>query len=399
MLKESLRMSWQNIKSNKMRTFLTMLGIIIGVTAIIALITTVEGATGEITNQFASLGAGKISVSVSGTPLKRGLNNDDIDKIAALDNIAGVDPNVSIAKYAAHDGTLLEDVTVEGRSASYFSGDEGLIGSGRGLTAMDMDAHSRVCVVDGELRTNLFPNEDPVGQEIVVGGLTFTIVGMLDDESDNDVMSAMSAMTGGTSNGKVIIAYPAALRMSGSGTVNSLTLYLNDTSRSDSTIDDVEDVLNGIFNYRDNAFTIINLDSLLSAMDTITGMMTTLLAGIASIALLVGGIGIMNMMLVSVTERTTEIGLRKALGARPVLIQTQFLIESVMLSLMGGLIGILLGLAVSYVIAQLIGFEFVISVGAVTLAFGFSATVGILFGWAPARKASRLNPIDALRSM
>lgn len=399
MLKESLRMSWQNIKSNKMRTFLTMLGIIIGVTAIIALITTVEGATGEITSQFSALGAGKVSVSVTGTSIKRGLNSEDIAKIAAIDNIAGVDPSVTLSRHIAHEGTLLEDASIEGRSAAYFSGESTAVSSGRALTSMDMDAYSRVCLVDGDIRAALFPNENPVGHEIVISGLTFTVVGVLDDGSDNDVMRAMSAMNSADSSGTVIIPYPAALRMTGSGSVNSLTLYLADTDKADQTIDQVEELLNATFNYRDNAFRILNLDSLLDTMDTITGMMTTMLAGIASIALLVGGIGIMNMMLVSVSERTTEIGLRKALGARPGLIQAQFLIESVMLSLMGGIAGILLGNVLSYVIAEAIGFQFALSTGAIALAFTFSASVGILFGWAPASKASRLNPIEALRSM
>ena len=399
MLKESLRMSWQNIRSNKTRTFLTMLGIIIGVTAIIALITTVEGATGEITSQFSALGAGKVSVSVTGTSIKHGLNSEDIAKIAAIDNIAGVDPSVTLSRHIAHEGTLLEDTSIEGRSAAYFSGESTAVSSGRALTSMDMDAYSRVCLVDGDIRAALFPNENPIGQEIVISGLTFTVVGVLDDGSDNDVMRAMSAMNSADSSGTVIIPYPAALRMSGSGSVNSLTLYLADTDKADQTIDQVEELLNATFNYRDNAFRILNLDSLLDTMDTITGMMTTMLAGIASIALLVGGIGIMNMMLVSVSERTTEIGLRKALGARPGLIQAQFLLESVMLSLMGGLAGILLGNMLSYIIAVAIGFTFSISTGAIALAFTFSASVGILFGWAPARKASRLNPIEALRSM
>ena len=212
-------------------------------------------------------------------------------------------------------------------------------------------------------------------------------------------MSAMQMMSGGQDNGRVIIPYQAAMQLMGTGSVRSMTLYLKDTSLSDDTIARVKDVLNAAFNYRDDAYTVINLDSLLETMNTMTGMMTTLLAGIASIALLVGGIGIMNMMLVSVTERTTEIGLRKALGARPRLIQTQFLMESVMLSLMGGLIGIVLGNLISAAIAAWIGFTFQLSPGAISLGFGFSATVGILFGWAPARKASRLNPIDALRSM
>ncbi len=399
MLKESLRMSWQNIKSNKMRTFLTMLGIIIGVTAIIALITTMEGATGEITSQFTALGAGKVNVSVTGTPLKRGLNSNDIQQIAAIDNIAGVDPNVSLSRHVAAEGVLLEDATIEGRSASYFKGETNLIGAGRGLTPMDMDAHSRSCVIDGDIRSALFPNENPVGKEIVIAGLTFTVVGVTDDGGDSDVMRAMSAMSGGSSAGTIIIPYPAALRMTGTGAVNSLTLYMADTSQTDAAITRLEERLNSIFNYRDNAFNILNLDSLLDTMDTITGMMTTLLAGIASIALLVGGIGIMNMMLVSVSERTTEIGLRKALGARPGLIQGQFLLESVLLSLMGGGIGIILGNLVSFILAIVIGFDFVLSPSAITLAFLFSASVGILFGWAPARKASRLNPIDALRSM
>lgn len=398
MLKESLRMSWQNIKSNKMRTFLTTLGIIIGVAAIITLITTVEGATNEITSQFTELGAGKVSISVSGTALKRGLSDEDIQRISEIDNISGVDPTVSYTQHVAGDGSLCKDVTVEGRSAAYFS-DSDLIGMGRPLTPMDMDRNSRVCIIDSKLHQNLFPSEDPIGKEIIISGLTFRIVGMLSDTSDDDVMSAMSAMMGGDSNGKAIIPYQTVLRLTRSNSVTSLTLYLQDTNLSDETISEVESVLNAAFNYRDNAYQVINLDSLLDTMNTMTGMMTTMLAGIASIALLVGGIGIMNMMLVSVSERTMEIGLRKALGAKPSLIQTQFLIESVMLSLIGGLAGIVIGILLSMLIAGWIGMDFTLSTSAITLAFTFSATVGILFGWAPARKASRLNPIDALRSM
>ena len=399
MLKESIRMSWQNIKANKLRTFLTMLGIIIGVTAIITLVTVMEGATNEITSQFTALGASKVSVSVSGTPLKRGLSEEDMNRIAAIDNISGVDPTVSLMRHAAAGGQITEDVSIEGRSAAFFDGKTVVIGSGRALTPMDMDRHSRVCVIDSELEHNLFPNEQAVGREVILSGLTFTVVGVTDDEGTNDVMSAMSAMTGGNSNGKAYVPYPAALRMSGSNSITSLTLYIADTDRTDDTIADVEDALNAIFNYRDNAWLVLNIDSLLDTMSTMTGMMTTLLAGIASIALLVGGIGIMNMMLVSVTERTMEIGLRKALGAKPSLIQIQFLIESVMLSLMGGMIGIVLGVTLSGLIAMWVGMDFTISTGAITLAFTFSATVGVVFGLLPARKASQLNPIDALRSM
>ncbi len=398
MLKESLRMSWQNIKGNKMRTFLTMLGIIIGVTAIIALITTVEGATNEMTSQFAALGAGKVSVSVTGTPLKRGLSGEDMKSIATLDNIAGVDPSMSFTRHVASRGQLLEDVSIEGHSDSYF-GDPEQIAQGRALTALDMERHSNVCLIDSEVKTALFPNEDAVGQEIVLNGLTFKVIGTIADDSDADMMRAMSSMMGMSTNGTVIIPYLTAMRVMGTNSVNSLTLYMEDAQQTDETIERVEQALSAAFNYRDDAYRVLNLDSLLDAMNTMTSMMTTMLAGIASIALLVGGIGIMNMMLVSVSERTMEIGLRKALGARPVLIQIQFLMESVMLSLMGGIIGIIIGNVVSAVIAHWINISFVMSPGAISLAFGFSATVGILFGWAPARKASRLNPIDALRSV
>ena len=395
MLKESLRMSWQNIRGNKMRSFLTILGIVIGVTAIIALITTVEGATGEVTRQFTELGAGKISVSVTGTSLKRGLSDSDMQKLSALDNVDGLDPTVSFTRHVANGDTLAEDVTIEGRNETYFAKSSDLISTGRALNALDMDRNSHVCVIDATLRSALYPGENPLGQKIIVGGQSYTIVGLLSSDS-TDVMTAMMA---DSDNGKVILPFPAAQRMIGSNSVNSLSIYVADTSKTDETVADIVGVLNAAFNYKDNAYRVINLESLLDAMDTMLSMMTTMLAGIASIALLVGGIGIMNMMLVSVSERTTEIGLRKALGARPRTIQMQFLLEAVMLSLLGGVIGILLGNLLSVLFAVWIGFDFQLSTGAILLAFLFSASVGIVFGWAPARKASRLNPIDALRSM
>lgn len=176
-------------------------------------------------------------------------------------------------------------------------------------------------------------------------------------------------------------------------------MYILDTARADETVEALEAVLKKAFNYKDNSYSVINLESLLDAMNTMLSLMTGLLAGIAAISLLVGGIGIMNMMLVSVTERTNEIGLRKALGARPASIQVQFLLESIMLSFIGGIIGLILGLSASYGLCRLLDIPFSLSLGAIMLGVGFSGAVGIIFGWAPARKASNLNPIDALRSV
>lgn len=398
MLKESFKMSLQNIWNNKMRSFLTMLGIIIGVTAIIALITTVTGVTDEVTAQFSSLGAGKLNIRANGTVLKRGITEADMQKISDIENIKGVSPSVTAVLPVTVGAGLEEDVSIEGRNDVYFRHND-VIGRGRPLTALDMDPHSRVCVINKDAATTLFPQKDPLGQTIAIAGLNYTVVGVLSEAGENDVMAQMSRMSGTAGDLSIIIPYKAALRMTGAGNITSLEVFMADTTLSAETIANIETVLDQAFNFKDNSYSIINLDSLLDTMNTMLGMMTTMLAGIAAIALLVGGIGIMNMMLVSVTERTMEIGLRKALGAKPSRIQTQFLMESMVLSVLGGIIGILLGNAISYLVAYFIGSPFKLSPSATSIGFFFSAGIGILFGWAPARKASRLNPIDALRSM
>jgi len=221
------------------------------------------------------------------------------------------------------------------------------------------------------------------------------VVGVLNEGAMQD---AMTQAMGGSRDGKLIIPYTTAMKVSGLNTISSVEVYIDDTDLTNQVILDAESVLGRAFNYKDDSFRIINLESLLDTMNTMMGMLTTMLAGIASIALLVGGIGIMNMMLVSVTERTTEIGLRKALGARPGSIQQQFLLESIVLSLIGGVLGILMGLGISAVLAVVMDTAFIVFPSAIALGVGFSAGVGIIFGWMPARKASRLNPIDALRS-
>ena len=201
----------------------------------------------------------------------------------------------------------------------------------------------------------------------------------------------------GSTNKAVFIPYTAAMKTLGVRTVSSVEVHMADVARADEIIGQVEAVLLESFNYREQAYSIFNMQDALDVMKDVTRILSLLLAGIASISLVVGGIGIMNMMLVSVTERTTEIGLRKALGAEPVQIQIQFLTESVILSLGGGLAGIVMGLLIACAGSWFIGIPFRFSATTVIAAVGFSAAVGVLFGWMPARKASRLNPIDALR--
>lgn len=393
---ESVKMSFKNILSNKMRSFLTTLGIIIGVAAVIALITIVQSVTDYVMAEFSSMGAGKLSVSVYGTPLKTGLSESDLNEISKIDYIDGISPTTSLTGSAVRNGEVLEKVTINGKNDAYFMHNSMEL-YGRGFTPVDMTGDVYVCIIDEKLASSLFLGEDPLGKQLNINGFTYTVVGMPQTD-DGDLMAAMSASMNGNVDGTVYIPYKNALKMTGAANVTSLEVYLADTNYADQVIEDIEDVLYRAFNNKDDVYNIFNMDELLNVMDTMNGMMSTMLAGIASIALVVGGIGIMNMMLVSVTERTKEIGLRKALGAEPGRIQLQFLIESIVLSLVGGIIGILIGLLISYVAAVLLETAFSISWGAVALGFGFSAAVGIVFGWVPAKKASELNPIDALRS-
>ena len=396
MLKESLRMSLSNIKANKMRSFLTILGIIIGVMAIIALITVMESATGEVTAQFENLGTGKVTVQANGTPLRRGLRETDLKRIEELDNVSGISPSLSQNISVVWNGQLLEDVTVKGNGYAYFRKNLNAVEKGRPLVPVDFDQYSRVCLIDSDLAHSLFSGVDPLGQQLLVKGIRFTIVGLLADPDVDDVMSQMQAMG---EDGSLMMPYTTYMRLFGVKGVTGLEVYVSDSDRTNDTVEDLEALLDECFNYHDGSYSVINMEGLLDVMDTMMGLMTNLLVGIASIALLVGGIGIMNMMLVSVTERTGEIGLRKALGAKPRSIQVQFLMESVILSLLGGVIGVGLGLLVSKILSNMMDIAFVFSPGAVALGVGFSLAVGVIFGWAPARKASNLNPIDALRSV
>ena len=396
MLRESVIMSRDNIFANKMRSFLTVLGIIIGVAAIIALVTVVENATDEMMSQFTQMGTGKVNVSITGTMLKRGLNESDLAEIEAQEYVSGVSPSVTTTATVKRGDTWVDEVDVQGYGAAYFTRNPDLINVGRAINILDTQNRTQVCLIDQKIADTLFFGENPMDQTLQVRGYEYTVIGILTEDETVDLMSQIA---GSGDSGKLIVPYTAAMRLSGTAHVNSLELYVSDTQYTEQAIENVERVLDAAFNYKDDAYRVINMQSLLDMMNTVQGMMTSMLAGIASIALLVGGIGIMNMMLVSVTERTTEIGLRKALGAQPGQIQMQFLIESIMLSLLGGFFGLILGVGISFVFAQAMDVTFAVSGSAVTLGVGFSAAVGIIFGWAPARKASNLNPIDALRSV
>ena len=393
MMVESVRMSVSNIRQNRMRSFLTILGIMIGVTAVIALVTTISGVSSSISDSFSSMGASTMTLSATGTDLQGGLTAENMEEISELDHVEGVSPSVSLSVTAARGDAYESGVRVAGRNDDYFVQEPDTLARGRAVNSIDLDQSLRVCLISEELVETFFYGDDPIGQELYLDGMRFTVVGVLAEDADSSVSSMFSG------SNAVIVPYTTALKMNGETLVNSLTLYLGDANAAEVVEAELETCLDAIFDYEDDTYSITTMESIADTMESMLSMMSALLGGIASIALLVGGIGIMNMMLTSVTERTVEIGLKKAIGARPGQIQAQFLIESFLLSMVGGLAGVVLGIALSAILCQVLGTGFSLSYGAIALGVGFSAAVGVLFGWSPARKASRLNPIDALRRM
>jgi putative ABC transport system permease protein len=399
---ESLRVSFRSIQTNKLRSFLTMLGIIIGVSAVIAMVAIGEGASNNVTSQINGLGSNLLIVTPGqarqgqislGAGSLQTLTLEDAEAIAKNESVAGVAPSVNGRAQLVWRNQNYS-TSLEGTTESFPEVRNTEVQSGRFFTHFEVKGRARVAVVGTEVISNLFGDAgaNPIGQTIQINRIPFTIIGILKSKGSSGITNH---------DDKVIVPITTAMdRLTGRKNVGSIFVSAKSSDEMWQAQYDVQNTLRARHNLKpkeENDFQIRSQTDILSTAQGVTSVMTALLSGIAAISLVVGGIGIMNIMLVSVTERTREIGIRKAVGATRWDIQRQFLIESVTLSLLGGIAGILLGVGAVWLIGNLAGLATSISIAPMLYAFLSSMLVGVIFGVYPARKASRLKPIDALR--
>jgi len=387
------------LKSNIMRTLLTMLGIIIGISSVIIIISIGQGASRSITDQVSSFGSNWMEVSplavnarnMQGPPVST-LTPDDAEAIKKVYNIDKVSGYNSKSLLVSADGQ--EDYyAVLGISRSMFDVMNFEIEQGDFFTDDDEAALTKVAVLGPEISKDLFGEDtDPIGKTIKIDAKNFRVIGLIKEKSSGGF---------GNYNKSVFIPLKTGMKLVfGDVKLQAIFATVRDTNIIETSMNDVGNVLidrHKIDDPKDADFSIQNSKDALSILNTITGLLTAMLAGIAGISLVVGGIGIMNIMLVTVTERTREVGLLKAIGAKKKDILRQFLIEAVLLTLLGGIIGIIIGGALSFWASKLIGIPFVLTPSSIFLAVGVSSVVGIIFGLYPANRAAKLNPIDALR--
>lgn len=383
-LKSVTKMAFQSIASNKMRTFLTMLGIIIGVFAVVVLISIGQGATSGVTESISSMGSNIISVNIFDR--RKSVDYQDVYDLEKIDGVKYVTPVYTTSSTVKYD-LETTDVNITGGNENYLSINNYEIGAGRAITPVDVDYRNKVAVIGSTTSEDLFGKDNPLSKDISVNGEKYTIVGILQEKE--------SSITG-DSNDIIIVPVTTLMRQNNTNSINSITVQANSAEESLSAKGNIEKYLIDYFQDEDS-YRVFSQDEMLDVLNETTAMLTAMLGGIAGISLLVGGIGIMNIMLVTVTERTREIGVRKAIGAGRANILIQFLIESSVMSGIGGIIGAIAGVGASYAISNMMGIKYTVNIPVIAAAFLFSLAVGVFFGLYPANKASKLKPVDALR--
>lgn len=389
MILQSVKMAITSILSNKLRSLLTMLGIIIGVVSLVVLVSLVNGATGSITDSINAMGNNLLSVSISddhGRPVKL----TDLSAFTDDGTFFRIAP-AAVSTATASGSYAEESVQLTGTTAAYLDIQGLELESGRFLMKPDLDNHSNVAVVSADLATEIIGRTDAVGETIRFNGKCFLIIGVLEEDD-----SSTNAVSGDTL--RAFIPYTSLIRLSDSVSLDVTSFCVSASGDDmDAAESRLENMLLERFEQDEDAFSIFNQSSVAESMDSVTGTLSLLLGGIAGISLLVGGIGIMNIMLVSVTERTREIGIRKAVGAGRFAIMLQFLIEALIISLLGCFLGIGISWTVIRAISVIGSADYHLSPGIVLLSIAFSVGIGVLFGLYPANRAAKKNPIEALR--
>ena len=384
----AFKMAIKSILSNKLRSFLTMLGVIIGIWAVIAVVGLAQGSTKTITDRLQRLGTNLIQINITGRNSNRNVTYEELQQFAEqhADDIEAIAPTVSSSVTLKY-GTTTYDTTLIGTTADYSTVRDVNVTAGRFILPIDVDYRQKVALVGTTIVNELFNGQNPIGKKMKINGQIFTVVGVLEQRANSQQQS---------DDDQVIVPVTVAQRLTRNAIIRNFAIKITDGNRSEAVMNYLNDFLMKIYN-DSTAFRVFNTAQLLDTLNSVTQTLTLMLAGIAAISLIVGGIGIMNIMLVSVTERTREIGIRKAIGAKRRNILVQFLIEASVVTGLGGVVGIILGFVTIRVMSKLNIATAIFSIPWAILAFTISLAIGIVFGLFPASKASRLNPIEALR--
>lgn len=385
---QALKIAFKNILANKLRSILTMLGIIIGISAVIALVSLGQGASKSVSDDISGLGTTKVSINLSGNSEEEVVTFDDVMAFEDLSEVEAVAPTVSGSGTLKNGNTSMEGVTIQGVTPSYEKVEDTAVRSGRFVLPLDQDNRNKVVVLGSNVAVELFGFTNPVDKEVKIDGSTFKVIG---------VLAVVGDELQGSVDDKVLIPFSTAQRFLGQTVVTSASVKMTSEDTVDRGMAKIERNLYIAFGGDDTSYNVRNQADIAEALTSVTDTMTMLLAGIAGISLIVGGIGIMNIMLVSVTERTREIGIRKAIGAKKKDILGQFLIEAIVLSGIGGILGVLIGIGSAQILSAALDYAVSISWWAVGLAVSFSVIIGIVFGIFPANKAANLSPLEALR--